>query len=165
MRSPSPDSRLSLFRFLLVSLSTLCLLASASHAASPWLDEAGSFSVTPILIYESFDEFYKGSDRTAFPFENFEQITSIVSLDYVPMDRVGLDFTFGYVHASGDAGLKSNDGLQDINLGIRYQVLDEFDWEQSWVPSMTVRVGSLRISTAPGFTHQTAKAAAVAVAT
>ena len=142
-RSPTHGCRIS-------SLTLIFLLtfAGPSFGASPWIAEAGSFDATPIIIYETFDEFYKGGERKDFPFEYFNQITTVMSFDYSVFDGIALDMTIGYVRAWGGTNpmavrLETNDGLQDVNLGIRFRVLDEFDWDQEWVPSMTLRFGGV----------------------
>ncbi len=128
------------------------VLAGPSLAASPWLPEAGSFEVTPIVIYETFDEFYRGNDRTDFPFQTFDQLTTLMSFDYAVLDGIALDLTLGYVRAWGGTNpaavkLETNDGLQDVNLGIRFRILDELEWDQEWIPSLVFRFGGILAGT------------------
>ena len=50
-------------------VSTLLWLAPPASANSPWPLEKGVLDVTPFVIYETFNEFYKAKARTDFPLQ------------------------------------------------------------------------------------------------
>jgi hypothetical protein len=129
--------------FISVSVTAIGVLfwVSAAGASSPWLQEEGHLEASSGVIYESFDEFYRGSVRTDFPLGEFQQVTAVLSFEYGLLDNVNMDLSLGYVRAFG--GVMTNDGLMDTTLGIKFRVLDEFAWDSPWVPSVAFRFGGI----------------------
>lgn len=118
----------------------LCLALPAS-ANSPWPLEKGALDLTPFVIYETFDEFYKAEARTDFPPGRYKQIVAGISLEYGVFDDLTVDLTLAYVRGFGDVPV--NDGLYDTHLGLRYRILDEFESEHEWMPTLSFRFGGI----------------------
>lgn len=136
--------------FIAVPLCAITVLiwASVASASSPWLDEPGHLEASTGYVYEGFDKFYRGTKSTDFPRKQFDQHTAMIALDYVVRDGVAVDMALGYVGASvgkNAAGgkLKRSDGIQDFSFGIRFQVLDEFESDSSWTPTVSFRFGGI----------------------
>ena len=131
-----------------ITAVSLLFWVSTAGASSPWFGERGDLEVSTGFLYETFETFYRGADRTDFPFDHFNQVTTVISVDYVFYDRLAFDMTLGYVRASigknaGGSSLGANDGMQDVNFGLRYQLLDEFRWDSPWVPTVAFRFGGI----------------------
>jgi hypothetical protein len=122
-------------------LITLLLAASQAQADRVWLAGRGELFVSPLVVYETFDEFYKGTDKTPYPPGRYQQITALVAVEYGLMEKVALDLAIGYVRAFGDPIV--NDGLYDTTLGINFSILDELEWDQPWVPTLSFRFGGI----------------------
>jgi len=129
---------LSFFAFF--AFFALVLGAGPAVAASPWLPEEGRLEFSTVTVYETFDEFRMGGKKTDFGMD-FEQITQAFSLQYGLFEDVALDFTTGYVRVFGD--LPTNDGLMDTTLGVQLRLVDEFEWDAAWVPTVTARFGGI----------------------
>ena len=107
---------------LWTSLVILLALASPARADRTWLPEKGQLNVSPIFVYETFDEFYMNETRTDYPPGRYKQITALVAVEYGLLDGISLDLTMGYVRAFGDPVV--NDGLYDTTIGINFSILD-----------------------------------------
>lgn len=124
-----------------IVLLALLLLPSSARAERVWLADKGELLVSPLVVYETFDRFYMGPNEATYPPGRYQQITALVASEYGLLDGVSLDMTIGYVRAFGDPGV--NDGLYDTNLGINFEILDEFEWDSEWVPSVSFRFGAI----------------------
>ena len=128
-------------RTLVVLLVTLGISAPAL-AGSPWVPGEGNLSVSTFTTYQDFDSLYARTNRVRFPAKRMRQINSAVRFEYGITERIAADLTLGY------AGTKSKvfgtvDGLDDTQLGVTFQLIDEFAYEQVWLPSAAIRVGGI----------------------
>ncbi len=139
------DSRrtpgLVLARVALVTISFF-VLASTAHAQRVWLAEQGTLSVAPVVVYETFDTFYRGKEEADYPPGRYKQATALAAIDYTVLDGLSLDLTIGYVNGFGDPE-PNNGGLYDTTLGVTVELLDEFEWDSAFVPTTTLRVGGI----------------------
>jgi hypothetical protein len=128
------------------SLSGLALLAAgAAHAqVSAYTPVQNQITVTPSYVYQTFDEFWAGYDRTKLS-DDVVQHTGYLSLEYGILDGLALDLTMGYSSVNTDAFGQggSDDGLTDTTFGIRYRVFDEQEGTSRWMPTLTVRLGGI----------------------
>lgn len=130
-------------RLSAAAVAALLLLVAAppARATSPWLPEPGRLDASTVTVYEVFDEFYMAGKKTDFPPGDFEQITQAFSFEYGLFEDVSLDFTTGYVRVFGD--LPTNDGLMDTTFGLKLRLVDEFEWDPAWVPTVSLRFGGI----------------------
>lgn len=144
-RDPRPGRlRPAVCAALATTLFTLAALAPAAPARAErvWLGEKGSLSIAPIVVYETFDSFYMGEEEVAYPPGRYKQATALAAIDYAVLDGVSLDLTLGYVNGFGEPQ-PNNGGLYDTTLGVTVELLDEFEWDSAWVPTLTLRVGGI----------------------
>ena len=119
----------------------LLLLSSSASAERVWLPTKGHLDVSPLVVYESFDSFYRGKREAPYPPGKYQQITTLVAMEYGLLDNLSMDLTLGYVRAFGDPIV--NDGLYDTTIGLNYGILDEFEYDAVWVPTLSFRFGGI----------------------
>lgn len=125
-----------------VALVLTLALTSAAQAERVWLPEKGTLVAAPVLVYETFDSFYRGKDEAAYPPGRYQQVTALAAFDYAVLDGISLDLAIGYVNAFGDPQ-PNNGGLYDVTLGVTVELLDEFEWDSVFVPTLTMRLGGI----------------------
>src|SRR6185369_17830970 len=82
------------------------------------------------------------------PEKDFEVNDGLVRLDYGLNRQFALDTTFGWTSAATESWnprgkVQATRGLIDTQIGVRYRVLDENRAKQSYVPTLTLRVGGI----------------------
>jgi hypothetical protein len=113
----------------LISMLPVLLAPAVTHAANPWLPEAGRWNVGLSYSQQSADELYAGDQRADLP-ADLDQSTLLVNISYAPNYVLALDFTTGYAKSEfiSVPGLSPDDeldGVQDVRLGARYLLRDE----------------------------------------
>lgn len=119
-------------------------LASPVFAQSPWLPERHQLDTTITYVYTEYDEFWRADDRVNPDF-NIDQHTGLFSLDYGIFKDLALDLEIGYTNTIFDSpgGDPDDAGLSDTHVGLRYRLVDEFEQESPWIPTLTLRVGGI----------------------
>ena len=125
-------------------------------AVSPWTPEPGQLSTTASVVYEIFDSFYQKTSKLAFDpdadgdSDEVGQITTTFSIEYGIIEDVSFDASIGYTRTFSstiekvyDVDLADSEGLDDVELGVTWRFLDEFDSEEWYVPSLALRVGAI----------------------
>ncbi len=97
-----------------VTVVSLLIGVSLAGASSPWLPEKGHTDLSVGVIYEEFDQFWRGGQRRAFPPGKFKQVSTVVSVEHGLFEDISLDLTVGYVRAYGDP--RTNDGLMVLAI-------------------------------------------------
>lgn len=127
-------------RVLLFGLSVVC--ATGSWAQSAWLPEPGAFVGTGTVVYQSFDEFWRGEDRNPTPFGNLHQTTLLIGVERSISDNVAFDGTIGYTSTEGtEASGLGESGLTDSSIGVRWRVVDEL--RRPGAATVTLRLGGI----------------------
>lgn len=139
--SNGKTGRSAAFACGLVAAVMALALAAPAKAERVWLPEKGQLVAAPVVVFETFDEFYMGDMKADYPRGRYNQITALAAFDYAVLDGVSLDLSIGYVNGMDDAG--NNGGLYDTTLGITVELLDEFEWDSEWVPTLTLRFGGI----------------------
>ncbi len=119
---------------------------SAQAQYSAWLPAEQQFVATPGFTFSTFDRFWMGETKVDNPpnGKSLDQYVTYVSVEYGILANLAADVTVGYTWTDTDAfGGDSDDGLADTFLGLRYRLWDEFKHQDSWLPSVSVRVGGI----------------------
>lgn len=144
-------------RAIVASLATVAVLQASSpvHAQNAWLPQPGEFVISGTYVFQTYDEFWMGKRKADFP--DTDQHTLETTLEYGIFEAqdfaLAFDAAFAYVRVIGTrpAGAPApgapaagvNDGLNDVRLGLRFRVLDEFAHDTDFLPTVTVRVGGI----------------------
>lgn len=131
---------------ILLAAAAAASLAPAALGQSPWLPAEKKFEVTPRYVYQSFDTFWIRRDQRMTVPDDVVQHTATVSGEYGINQDWALDATVGYTRVDTSAFTGSNttdDGMADTRVGVRYRVVDERAHGESWVPTVTLRVGGI----------------------
>jgi len=118
----------------------LLLGSSPAFAGDPWTMPEGEATVFGGVVFETFDEFYRGEDKTDLPFGESDQYTYSIGGSYGITDDLTFDLAIGYVTVDGEAFEHDEEGLNDSTLALRYRVVDEFA-DDSGLPSLALRLG------------------------
>ncbi len=124
---------------------TLFLTANA-FSQSAWHPNEKEYNFSLSHVIDSYDKFYRGADRRDYPFGEFHQHTTYLSVEYGITNELALDFTLGYTYTEATdrhppTGVDNDSGLADTKIGIRYQLLNEFLVDESYLPTISLRVG------------------------
>ena len=126
------------------------VLAAAGASAyaqqySAWLPAEQQFVITPGATYSTFDRFWVGKNNVENPGgDSLDQFTTYLSFEYGLLKTFAADLTVGYTGVDTDSfGGDSDWGSTDTTLGLRYRLLNEFEREDCWLPSIAVRVGAI----------------------
>jgi hypothetical protein len=134
-------------------LSGLVLASSVSlpaYGQSPWLPRDRQLSINAAYTFETFDNFWKGREKTDFPDGPVVQHTQSVGIEYGVVEDLALDVTMGYTWTKSSA--QDDEGLADTTFGARWRLIDEFQARWPFAPTVTVRVGGILQGTyATGF--------------
>lgn len=125
--------------------ATVLMLVPALRAQSAWLPAEKKFEVTPLYVYQTFDEFWiKRGHRIVLP-DTVDQQSATVSVEYGITTQLALDATVGYTRVDSSTCGKgaTDDGFTDSRLGVRYSILDEHATSNDWVPTVTLRAGAI----------------------
>lgn len=130
----------------LVIATALLGSAGVCLGQSAWLPARGALTATPGFSFSSFDEFWMGSQKVSNPpnGDSLNQYTGFLSLEYGILENFAGDITFGYTATeTGAFGDENDSGMMDTSLGLRYRVLNEQTAAQSWVPTVSLRLGGV----------------------
>ncbi|HZJ14070.1 MAG TPA: hypothetical protein VFD27_03425 [Chthoniobacteraceae bacterium] len=127
----------------------LALVASAAHAQlSAYTPLRNQLIVTPSYQYQFYDSFWAGDTKVdldvATGYDEQQQHSAYLTLEYGVLDNLALDVTFGYTWTSftdGPGPDLTDDGWADTTFGVRYRVLDERNFH--CLPTVTLRVGGI----------------------
>lgn len=124
--------------------------ASLAGAQSAWLPQPKEFSVTPTYIYQKFDEFWMGTQKTNpdWP-SSIKQHSVSIALEYGITKKLAADLTFGYTRSEARFAGEKLDGMNDTAAGLRYQFLDEKEVNCAYAPTLTWRVGGILAGSYP----------------
>ena len=125
---------------ILSALALTCSHNVLAQQASPWLPEPGALSVNISQVEQSADQLYVGGQRQDLP-SDLDQSTTALNVVYGLSDRFSLDATVGYADSDFNASEQDLSGITDSNIGITYQLVNEFAHENAWVPSVSARAG------------------------
>jgi len=122
------------------------LFTLSSFGQSAWHPNEGDYNFSLSHVVESYDEFYRGADRRDYPFGEFHQHTTYLSGEYGITDKLAVDFTLGYTYTEATdkhppTGIDNDSGLSDIRIGLRYQLINEFLADESYMPTISFRIG------------------------
>jgi len=131
-----------MFYRLAVALLLMVALSGTASAERVWLPEKGTLVAAPVVVYETFDTIYEAKNEVAYPPGRYKQVTVLAAFDYGVLDGVALDFMIGYVNGFGEPP-PNNGGLYDTTLGVTVELLDEFEWDSPYVPTLTMRLGGI----------------------
>src|SRR5215472_6194687 len=110
------------------------------------------------LVYEESESYhiYAGSDYHSVAVRaNGNESYGIdinqgyIALQYGITERWAADLNVGFTTAgwryfnSTNGAVQSTTGLMDTSLGVRYQLVNEAEAEQCWMPTTTLRVGAV----------------------
>ncbi len=109
---------------LIAALISAAALPSMSNATNPWINEAGSSSLTLSYGQQTADEFFAGDQEMMLP-ADLELDTTALGFSYGLSDQLTLDIDVAYSNSdfpvnpvvSPNGGLS---GLNDSRIGIRY---------------------------------------------
>lgn len=120
----------------------LVFAASAVAQHSVWLPGADRCVVTPSYVYQTFDTFWMGENKTDLG-GDLMQHAAFLGFDYGIAEDTALDATVGWVWSEADGvfGDQNDDGLADTTFGIRQRFLDEANY--SLLPSLALRIGGI----------------------
>lgn len=128
-------------RLSLIVLAIVVFNRVSAYGQTAWLPPQGRFSVNPSYTFSTFEKFWLGRTKSRLP-DDQEQHSFSVSVEYGLFDNVALDLTVGYTRTSfGPEG--DTDGLDDTTLGVRWRLVDEFQLDSSYVPTLTLHVGGI----------------------
>jgi hypothetical protein len=143
---------------LILLLGVLPLFAKATEnlpripfAESARLPDPNQFVVSPWYYYNVFRKLWIGDAKTSIeiqPQQDFELNDGMITVDYGVTPQIALDLTLGYTSAATrswdpQADPKTTEGLMDTQLGIRYRLLDEREFNQWYIPTLTLRLGGI----------------------
>lgn len=118
------------------------LLAGDAAAVSPWVPEQGDLQTSASFVFETFDEFYAAGSQTVFPPGDLNQYSTRIFLDYGLWRDLAADLSLGFSATQSDT-IPGDSGLDDTTLGLRWRAVDEFEYEQRWVPTLSLRAGGI----------------------
>lgn len=124
----------------------LCLAGVNANSQSAWILNQGEWVVTPSFTYQTYDSFWAGTTEVSPPpfADEVNQYNAFISIEYGLWEDVALDITGGYTLAEVDGGTFSdNDGAADTLIGVRWNILDEFETECVYAPTLTLRIGGI----------------------
>jgi hypothetical protein len=144
------------WKLRLTILLIVLIGAGPAAAVSPWTPEPGHLSTTASVVYQVFDSLYEETHKVDFDpdadgdSDELGQITTTFSIEYGIIEDVSFDASIGYtrtfsstIEKVADVDLADAEGLDDVELGVTWRFLDEFDWEEWYVPSLALRVGAI----------------------
>lgn len=124
--------------------------ASFVDAQSAWLPQEKEFSVTPLYIFQKFDEFWMGTKKTNPGWDSsIKQHTVSLAVEYGITKKLAADLTFGYTRSEAKFAGETLDGMTDTTVGLRYQLLDEKDAGCAYAPTVAWRVGGILAGSYP----------------
>jgi len=118
------------------------LLSQPASATSPWIPEQWDLQATGSFVYETFDEFYGGEELTDFPPGHLDQYSTRLFFDLGVWRDLAFDLSLGFT-GTQSATIPGDIGLDDTLMGLRWRAVDEFEMEQRWVPTLSLRVGGI----------------------
>ena len=136
----------SCIRRPLATMVALLALAPVSQliGQSAILPAPGQFEATPMYVYQTFEDIWRGTTRATIP-SPMVQHTATVGLEYGVTETIAFDTTVGYTRVNWDTagGRRRDDGMTDTRVGVRWQVFDERATSCKWAPTVTLRVGGI----------------------
>lgn len=118
------------------------LLSQPASATSPWIPEQWDLQATGSFVYETFDEFYGGETLTDFPPGHLDQYSTRLFFDLGVWRDLAFDLSLGFTGTQSST-IPGDIGLDDTLMGLRWRAVDEFEMEQRWVPTLSLRVGGI----------------------
>jgi len=152
------DMRLRIAALLFLVLATARASENAPHRPyAMWADvpEPGQFVVG--IVYEQSEAYHiwAGSDYHNITVKSGGEEYGIdinqgyLAVQYGLTEKWALDLNVGYTTAgwryfnSTNGHVHSTSGLMDTSFGVRYQIFNEKQAEQTWMPTLTFRAGAV----------------------
>jgi hypothetical protein len=135
------ERRKAVFR-LAIGATAALLLVGEARATSPWVPEPGDLQASASFAFETFDEYYSGDGLEDFPPGYLNQYSTRLFLDLGLWRDLAFDLSVGFT-GTQSGSIPGDSGLDDTMLGLRWRAVDEFEFEQRWVPSLALRVGGI----------------------
>ncbi len=133
----------------------LFFTAFGIQAQQAWSPYQRQLWVRTVFIHSEYDSAYLANTKANYD-DNIRISTGNIVLEYGITDRLTVDFGTGFGKL-GRAKLvdrygglmqipESPDkyGYLDTRIGIRYKILDEFDYDKWWIPTISVRAGAIK---------------------
>ena len=131
---------LSLPVLLVGLLSPLLLLGQSGN---PWLPPQGELSLNPGYVFETFRDYYEGSDKRDLPFGDVVTNRFLIGAEYSILKDLAVDASTGFVTTT-TSQTESDDGIDDTILGVRYRILDEEEERiPAYAPTVTLRAAAI----------------------
>jgi hypothetical protein len=141
-----------------VFLSFIVLIVSALtnlNAQTAWAPYERQLWVRPIATHSEYNSAYLANSFAKYD-DNVRISAGSLALEYGITDRLTVDVSSGFGklgrHRIFDryAGLQQTPespdkyGVLDTRLGIRYKIIDEFDSNYKWMPTISLRAGGIK---------------------
>lgn len=124
----------------------ICMAGTNAFSQSAWIVNQGEWNVTTSFTYQTYDSFWAGTTEVSPPpfADEVNQYTALISVEYGFWEDFAVDITGGYVLAEVDGGtFDDNDGAADTLIGLRWNIVDEFESESPYMPTLTLRLGGI----------------------
>ncbi len=134
------------------SLLTFLLVGATApvFGQSAWIPEVNQWELTPFYTFQTFDEFWVGTQKVHNPNDgdSLDQHTVSMAAEYGLAQCWALDLTFGFTHTATSAfnpkgGNDTDDGFIDTQVGVRYQLSHEDDPTALLPITLTFRAGAV----------------------
>lgn len=138
---------------ILTIFSLASVLPLTAQVPPAWLPMKGQLLLTPAVNFDSYNSAWQAENlRNTSPlglsYNTIKTTTYSMTLEYGLDDKLALDGTFGFAkmntgalwegHAGGE---EARSGFIDKNYGLRYKLLNEFDFSGNLFPTIAVRFG------------------------
>jgi hypothetical protein len=115
----------------IVVILVLAFGRGTATARSPFLPEKGGGIIGFTFAYSNWDKFNVSSSTRSMHLEHGDanDYAYLIDLDYGLLDNLALDLRTGYVKSKmdhDDSPIHTNDGIADIEFGIRVSLLSPF---------------------------------------
>jgi hypothetical protein len=116
------------------------------------LPEENQWLFTPWYQYSDSQDVWRGSqhENIAFPdHHGFDQNDGMLLVEYGIKKDWAADLNVGYTSLATRAftvpagTVQNTSGLMDVTFGLRWQVINEYEADSAWAPTLTLRAGGV----------------------